>query len=278
MDGQYETHVPVRLEQLRHDIIANQSTLPRRLRQIAQFAIDHPEKMALSTLSELSIATDVPSSAFVRFAKSFGFAGFKDMQDVFQSSVRDKWLSYETRIVNMDNKESDDLLETITSAGINSLISLRDTINRQQVDLAVDQILKAETVYMSASGRSRTMLTYLEYLFTRIGVRNKIISLAENDAEAELSLITKNDLVLAISFVPYRSLTKMVATIAEENGIPLICITDTNNSPINKGMAFFIDEKDIGGFRFVSSTVIFAQYLALEVGRKKMSSSGKVKS
>ena len=119
------------------------------------------------------------------------------------------------------------------------------------------------------------MLTYLEYLLTRIGVRNKALALAENDAEAELSLVTKNDVVLAISFVPYRALTRMVANIADENGIPLICITDTDNSPINKGTCFFIDEKDIGGFRFVSSTVIFAQYLALEIGRKKMLSSDK---
>ena len=275
MDGQFERHVPVRLEQLRQDIIANQSTLPRRLKQIAQFALDHPDQMALSTLSELSQATDAPASAFVRFAKSFGFTGFKDMQDVFQSSVRDNWLSYETRIVNMDNGKDDDLLGTITSAGINSLISLRDTINRQDVAAAVEQIVNADTVYLCASGRSRTMLTYLEYLLTRIGVRNKALALAENDAEAELSLVTKNDVVLAISFVPYRALTRMVASIADENGIPLICITDTDNSPINKGTCFLIDEKDIGGFRFVSSTVIFAQYLALEIGRKKMLSSDK---
>ena len=275
MDGQFERHVPVRLEQLRQDIIANQSTLPRRLKQIAQFALDHPDQMALSTLSELSQATDAPASAFVRFAKSFGFSGFKDMQDVFQSSVRDNWLSYETRIVNMDNGKDDDLLGTMTSAGINSLISLRDTINRQDVAAAVEQIVNADTVYLCASGRSRTMLTYLEYLLTRIGVRNKALALAENDAEAELSLVTKNDVVLAISFVPYRALTRMVANIADENGIPLICITDTDNSPINKGTCFFIDEKDIGGFRFVSSTVIFAQYLALEIGRKKMLSSDK---
>ena len=275
MDGQFERHVPVRLEQLRRDIIANQSSLPRRLSQIAQFAIDHPDQMALSTLSELSQATNAPASAFVRFAKCFGFTGFKDMQDVFQSSVRDNWLSYETRIVNMESAKEDDLLGTMTSAGINSLISLRDTINREDVKTAIEQIANAETVYLCASGRSRTMLTYLEYLLTRIGVRNKAIALVENDAEAELALVTKNDLVLAISFVPYRSLTRMVVNIAEENDIPLICITDTDNSPINKGTAFFIDEKDIGGFRFVSSTVIFAQYLALEVGRKKMLSNDK---
>ena len=270
MDGQFERHVPVRLEQLRKDIIANQSTLPRRLKQIAQFAIDHPDQMALSTLSELSKATDAPASAFVRFAKSFGFVGFKDMQDVFQSSVRDNWLSYETRIVNMEDSQQDDLLSTITSAGINSLVALRDTINRQDVDRAVSQIVQADTVYLCAAGRSRTMLTYLEYLLTRIGVRNKTIALSENDAEVELSLITKKDVVIAISFVPYRSLTKMVANTAADNQIPLISITDTGNSPINKGTVFFIDEKDIGGFRFVSSAVTFAQYLALEVGRKKM--------
>ena len=40
-----------------------------------------------------------------------------------------------------------------------------------------------------------------------------------------------------------------------------------------KGQQFFIDEKDIGGFRFVSSAVIFAQYLALEVARKTMLSA-----
>ena len=210
MDGQFERHVPARLEQLRHDIIANQASLPRRLKQIAQFAIDHPDQMALSTLSELSQSTNAPASAFVRFAKSFGFSGFKEMQDVFQSSVRDNFLSYEKRIVNME------MLRMTTFWALSpqqelTLIALRDTINRDDVRKAVEQIVSAETVYLCASGRSRTMLTYLEYLLTRIGVRNKALALAENDAEAELSLVSKNDVVLAISFVPYRALTKWLS-------------------------------------------------------------------
>ena len=84
-----------------------------------------------------------------------------------------------------------------------------------------------------------------------------------------MRLATEQDAILAISFMPYREVTKMVVDIAAERTLPLITITDSPASPVNKGISMFVEEQDVEGFRLISTTAILAQYLAVETGRRK---------
>ena len=64
------------------------------LRRIAEFALDHPNAMALETVAELARRAQVHPSALVRFAQSLGFAGFSDLQGVFRERLTEGRLSY----------------------------------------------------------------------------------------------------------------------------------------------------------------------------------------
>ena len=268
MDGQTVKDVPEQITKLRERIEQSEVTLPKRLREIAQFVLQHPDQIALSTLSELTSTTDIPASAFVRFAKAFGFSGFKDLQEVFQLSVRQKWLSYETRLVKIAPQNGDMLMEAMAASAINSLIEFSDTFDSTLADEAIEKIMNASTLYLCGSGRSTAVVSYLEYMFTRLGIPNVVLSIAQNDARLQLRMATTDDAVLAVSFMPYRDVTKMVVDIAEGRQIPLICITDSQSGPLNKGSAILIEEQDVAGFRSISTTAIVAQYLAVETGRR----------
>ena len=50
-------------------ITSSHDHMPKRLRDIAQFALTNPEKMALDTLAELAESADSNPSTIVRFAK-----------------------------------------------------------------------------------------------------------------------------------------------------------------------------------------------------------------
>ena len=268
MDGQTISNVPQKLSQLRIAILAQEASLPKRLQQIARFALNNPEQIALSTLSELSAAAEAPPSAFVRFAKSFGFNGFKEMQDVFQLSVKNKWLSYDRRLVSIAPHDESDVFEATVSAAINALISLRDNVDLKALNKAVETICNADTIYICAAGRSESIAIYMQYMMTRLKKRNHLISVARDDARAEFELVTPQDAILAISFMPYREVSKRAVQFANEHNIPLVTITDTLASPLNVGQALFVNEQDVGGFRTVSTATILAQYLAVETGRR----------
>ena len=68
-------------DHLRNELVGNFSNLSRRLQQITRYAVGNPNEIALETRA------DVPPSSLIRFAKSFGFNGFRKMQKVFQQGL-----------------------------------------------------------------------------------------------------------------------------------------------------------------------------------------------
>ena len=80
-------------------LIAERATdLPKRLTQIASFALDNPDEIAFGTVSSIAQQANVQPSTLVRFSQALGYQGFSDMQEVFRSRLRDRILNYDERI------------------------------------------------------------------------------------------------------------------------------------------------------------------------------------
>src|SRR4051812_6074555 len=97
-------------EDLRNEIAARYGDLSNRLQQIARFALDNPDDMALKTIAVIAEQAGVPPSAMIRFAKAFGFEGFSDMQRVFRSRLVDRAPRYRDRIRDMQAAAGGDLV------------------------------------------------------------------------------------------------------------------------------------------------------------------------
>ena len=74
-------------DHLRIELVGNCSNLSLRLQQITRYAMSNPNDMALETIVVITERADVPRSSLIRFAKSFGFNGFREMQKVFQKGL-----------------------------------------------------------------------------------------------------------------------------------------------------------------------------------------------
>lgn len=78
---------PDSYDRLIQAITARHDTLGRRARDIARFVIQYPNDIALSSSKTLAAAMGVQSSNLVRFAQGFCYAGFSEMQRVFQARL-----------------------------------------------------------------------------------------------------------------------------------------------------------------------------------------------
>lgn len=78
---------PDSYERLIEVITARHDSLGRRAQDIARFVIQNPNDIALSSSKTLAAVIGVQSSNLVRFAQGFGYAGFSEMQRVFQSRL-----------------------------------------------------------------------------------------------------------------------------------------------------------------------------------------------
>src|ERR1700734_827244 len=79
---------PRDFDALKLRLIEVQPELPKRLQQVAAFALEHPDEMALGTAASVAGHAQVQASTLVRFAQAIGFAGFSDLQEIFRSRMR----------------------------------------------------------------------------------------------------------------------------------------------------------------------------------------------
>ena len=124
---------PRDFRELRTLILERRDRLPKRLVQVADFAIHHPQEIAFGRVAELARKAQVQPSTMIRFAQALGYSGFSDLQLVFQSYARDRWPDYNTRLeVLHDGAHGGDVLSLLDGLVEASCISARDF--RQSVD------------------------------------------------------------------------------------------------------------------------------------------------
>ena len=79
-------------------IIDRKPDLPKRLAQVAVFALDNPDEIAFGTAASIAERSNVQPSTLVRFAQAIGYGGFTDLQAVFRERLRERGSSYEERL------------------------------------------------------------------------------------------------------------------------------------------------------------------------------------
>ena len=269
MDAALVTAKPETLDQLMTQIEQQHAGMPKRLREIGNFVLGHPEAIALSTLAELASETDIATSAFVRFAQTLGFDGFSQMQALFRQQVRSSWPQYASRLSDMADVNPADHFEALSVSAVESINRLSNTVSMETLNSAVRKLTDAETIWFAAGGRAKPVTVYMSYVLTKLGIRSQELREAPAEAMRELNLMGPRDVMLVVSFAPYGELTVKLAQEAASRGIKIISITDTMVSPVALDTTLLVTEENIFGFRSLCATMNLAQYLAIETGLKR---------
>ena len=269
MDTALVPERPETLDQLMTQIEQQHASMPKRLREIGNFVLGHPEAIALSTLAELAAETDIATSAFVRFAQTLGFDGFSQMQAVFRQQVRSSWPQYGSRLSDMADVNPADHFEALSASAVASIKRLSNSVSMEHLETAVCKLAGAETIWFAAGGRARPVTAYMKYMLTKLGIRTQEFREAPSEAMRELNLIGPNDVLLVVSFAPYGELTVKLAQEAASRGAEIVSITDTMVSPVALDTTLLVTEESIFGFRSLCATMNLAQYLAIEIGLKR---------
>ena len=256
----------------RHDALSD------RLRVIAEFAIQHPNEVALGTVSALSERIGVQPSAIVRFANSLGYDGFTEMQQVFRARlVAPKAPGYRERIAALRRGQSDglgtepaDVLATFVADDISALEALDRSAPPEKLDRAITLLTQAQTIYSAAQGRSFPVAFYLDYALTRLDLRSHLLDSVGGLTTHRARAITTGDVLIAISFRDYSRDVIELAEVVAARGVPLIVITDNPLGPFAKiaSVSFDLPEQHERAFRSLVAPVCLAQSLVVAVGHR----------
>ncbi len=257
-------------------IIERAADMPKRLTQVATYAVENPDEVAFGTVASIALSADVQPSTLVRFSQALGYQGFSDLQDVFRSRLRDRVLNYDERLEQLrgharDGSKASLLLDGFSDAAARSLASLKEKIDPQQLEQAVKMLAKAETIYLVGLRRSFPITSYMSYAFGKLGVKNMLIDAVGGLAAEDISFATPEDRILAISFTPYASETISLTQRAAARGVPIVAITDSPFSPLASvaSLWFEIQEANFEGFRSMSATLSLAMTLTVAVAEQR---------
>ncbi len=248
------------------------STLPKRLKQCADYIARNTDRISISTVAELSESAGVQPSAFMRFCQEMGFSGYSQMQRLFRKDQARGWPDYATRLKNMQARGADTpsaLLAEFVEAGRGSLENLTKSIDIAAFAQAIALLSKAPMIHVIGLNRAFPVASYIAYAFEKMDV-----PIFLHDYVGKLNhrhTVRPGDVLLAISFAPYSEETLELAQYAQARGCEVVSITDAINSPLRqKGTAsLVVSEIDVGEFRGLSATLSLATALSVAVGTRR---------
>ena len=263
---------PGSIEAFQARLVEISDGLPKRLLQCADFIGLNTDRIAVSTVAELSAAAGVQPSAFMRFCQLMGFSGFSEMQRMFRDTYKQRWPDYTTRLENLRASGSDSpsaLLAEFVEAGRASLSALAVTIDPDQLDRAVEALVMAPTVHVIGMRRAFPVASYLTYAFEKMEIPSML-----HDGVGKFNLrhaLRSGDALIAITFAPYTEDTVEMARFARAAGHPVVAITDAMNSPLHRlgGSVLMVSELDVGAFRSLSASLALALALSVAVGTRR---------
>jgi DNA-binding MurR/RpiR family transcriptional regulator len=277
--GMSHTELPRDFAALRGLIIERAPRLPRRLTQVATFALEHPDEMAFGTVASIAAEAAVQPSTLVRFSQSLGYQGFSELQDVFRSRLRERVLNYEERIEQLREHSRSSgttglIFDGFADAAEKSISGLREKLDHAQLDQAVEALARADTIYLLGLRRSFPITTYMAYAFGKLKIRTVLVDAIGGLAAEETSFATSRDVVLAISFTPYASETVALAQKLADRDVPIIAITDSPFSPLAPVSKtwFEVQEANFEGFRSMAATLSLAMTLTVAVAERRSTS------
>jgi len=262
---------PKTLEEFQVRLVEITGTLPKRLRQCADYVAQNTDIIAVSTVADLSKAAGVQPSAFMRFCQLMGFSGYSQMQRMFRDAFTQRWPDYATRLEALrasGDESPSTLLAEFIDAGRASLENLASSIEPDTLERAVAAMSKAPMIHIIGLSRAFPVAAYLAYALEKMNVpamlHGKFGNLDHRHA------ILPADVLVVITFAPYTQETLDLATFARTQGSDIVAITDAINSPLHhlKATILTVSEADVGSFRALTAPLSLAITLAVAVGTR----------
>ena len=260
-------------EALRAEIARRHGEFSDRLQTIAEFALEHPTEMALSTVAEVAEKARVQPSAIVRFAHALGYAGFSEIQQVFRTRlVASVAPTYKERIAGLRRdgrfrgaSTPGNVLARFASEGVVALESLQHGIREKDLARAIALIGAAETVYVLGLGGSFPVASHLTYVLRKLGRRVIMLDGLGSAIGEQAVAASAKDALIAISFKSYNPDTARIFPELVARGIPAVSITDSLLSPIvdDAKVVFEIPDMPEAALRTMVAPMCLAQSLAV---------------
>lgn len=207
-----------------------------QLRKAAGYILDNPKVVGVNSIREVAEAADVKPNTLVRMARAVGFDGYDDFRQPFRKALRERredfpdkarWLQSIAR-----GGKHGRLFGEMAAAAFDNVQELFAGTNADELKAAADRIIASRKTYVLGVGVSYALAHNFTYL-ARMAL-DDVVAIPQ-DGSLPIDDIAKagpKDVLLAMTFAPYRMEVVGAVHIAKEQGVKIIGLSDSRTSPV----------------------------------------------
>jgi DNA-binding MurR/RpiR family transcriptional regulator len=200
---------------------------------IAKFILGNYQRVAFTTIKELSRLSAASEATIVRFVKALGFTGYPAFLREIRRAVRKDLKSHERfQLASQSQGPGNDFLSRFIAMEIENLASLKEIFDEAIFRKVVSALRNAEEVMVIGSRSTASLAQHLWFGLTKVGVRSQIVTAVTTETYDKVSRMGARDLVVVIGFPRYLKELFEVLEFAKSRKIRTVTLTDSFFSPL----------------------------------------------
>lgn len=220
---------------LLNEIRLRQPGFSKGQKRIAEFIAGHYDKAAFMTASKLGSMVGVSESTVVRFASELGFDGYPELQKELLELIRNKLTSVQRIEVSDERLAAGDVLTKVLNSDIEKIRKTLSDVPKEDFNGAVDAISSAKNVYILGVRSASALADFLGFYFGLILDNARLVETSGvSEIYEQIMRISKDDVLVGISFPRYSSRTVRALDFASNRGATVVAITDSSASPLTQ--------------------------------------------
>ena len=205
-------------------------SLKTALRKVADVILRQPEMAIYAWVNEVAAVAAVSEATVMRFCRILGFKGFQD----FKIALAREMVIPSPRLQEEVGGEGEDEIAIVRKVFQTNGVALQDTLEILEIEAmqeAAQLLLGARQILVAGVGGSGPAVTYAGNRFLLLGLKAYMCSDFYLMVMAA-SMLSREDVVLAVSNLGTTREIVETARIAREKGARVMCITNNSLSPL----------------------------------------------
>jgi len=231
-----DTSVPT--EALLERLTGAMGEMSPQLRKAAAFVLDYPDEVGFSSVRELADAAGVKPNSLVRMARAIGFDGFEDFREPFRAELRARD-SFTDRASWLQEVAAGGRLGSvyaeIAGATLENVEKMFAGVAAIELKAVAERIVAARRTYIVGVGANYPLAQGFAYLVRMALDSVEVVPCQGNVPLDAVAQSGKADVVIAMTFAPYRAEVVEATEVARSQGAAIVAITDSHGSPIAGG-------------------------------------------
>lgn len=230
---------------------------------LADYVQNNLVDVAFMSITELSKKAHVSTATITRFVKELGYGSFAHFQLEVKSLAKKEIAPIKEFKVIIKEEPATNVLYDKVQESIAALSELYNRDLNTALESASKTLCKGRRIYVLASRTSFSVAYYFYFSLKRFQENVVLIENRNDDVSIQLQYVTKDDVLLAISYPSYTKMTLEIVKYFAARHAKIVSITDQYTSPLAQHSTHLLVVKNRLKIYFVTTLTVINALIAM---------------